>query len=502
MWFPYWSCDLAKRRWRLDGAAPVVLTRVDHQQEVVAARCVRAERAGIELGMTLAHARALLPAGRSAPCIAPHDPGSDLRGLRRLAARGTWLLPIVQCDPPDGLLLDARGCARLYGSPPAIVARVRAWADESGLTARVASAPTFRAAWGLARCGEAAEISVDQRALHGALAALPIAALNPDAQTRERLAEVGVRWIGELLALPRTAIAARYGDGVLRTLDRALGAAPEVIDGVRAVSPILAERELDGPTDRIETVEACAREAVASLAAQLAARECGCRRIVLRLDRSDLPPVRIEARVTMPTRDEKHWWSLLRDQVADAHLGFGVEAVRGAAGGLARLSHVQAVTTRPAASPCDDASVARLADALVARLGGSRVLTPRIVESHLPERASALTRWDTRRSGRTQPPEPPEPAMTRAERPASLRDRLTPVLVTLLAPDGPALLIRIGAQSHRVVECVGPERIEGEWWRGEGVRRDYYSLTLENGRRLWVFRRTPGEGWFLHGEWA
>ncbi len=488
---------MARRRWRLDATRPIVLTRIDRQQEVVAARCVRALGMGIEPGMTLAHARALLPAARAQACIAPHDAAADLRSLRRLAARATRLLPVVQPDPPDGLLFDAWGCERIYGGPAAIGARVRAWTTRLGLTAQVAAAPTFRAAWALARFGGAPVTSIALAELPAALLALPIAALNPDAETSERLAEVGVTRIGELIALPRSGVADRCGEAVLRTLDRALGAAPEVIDGVRPLAPVMTEREFDGPTDRIEAVEACARETLGSVVALLRARECGCRRVVIRLDRSDLPPVRIEARSTEPTRDEQHWWSLLREQVANAHLGFGVEAVRCAAGSLARLAHEQALTTRPEAPPCDGASVARLADALVARLGGTRVLTARIVESHTPERAFALTRWDG-----ASAPNAPAPAIVNAERPLLLLDRPVPALVTLLAPEGPALLVRIGGDSSRVVECVGPERIEGEWWRGDDARRDYYALTLESGRRVWVFRERPADAWFLHGEWA
>lgn len=488
---------MARRRWRLDAARPIVLTRIDRQQEVVAARCVRASRVGVEPGMTLAHARALLPAGPAETCIAPHDAVADLRSLRRLAGLATRLLPIVQPDPPDGLLLDARGCERIYGAPGAIAARVRAWAMRLGVTAQVAAAPTFRAAWALARFGGASVTSIAPPELPGGLLPLPIAALGPDGETSERLAEVGVTRIGELLALPRSGVADRCGEAVLRTLDRALGTAPEVIDGVRPFVPVTAEREFDGPTDRIEAVEACARETLSAVMALLRARECGCRRVVIRLDRSDLPPLRIEARATEPTREEKHWWSLLREQVANAHLGFGVEAVRCAAGSLARLSHEQAVTTQPVAPACDGASVARLADALVARLGGSRALTPRIVESHTPERACALTRWDGARL-----PSTPTPAMVSADRPLLLLDRPVSVLVTLLAPEGPALQVRIGGESWRVVECIGPERIEGEWWRDDGARRDYYALTLETGRRVWVFRERPGDAWFLHGEWV
>ena len=46
-----------------------------------------------------------------------------------------------------------------------------------------------------------------------------------------------------------------------------------------------------------------------------------------------------------------------------------------------------------------------------------------------------------------------------------------------------------GGRRERIVECVGPERIETLWWRGPSVRRDYYRVTTESGRYLWIFQR-------------
>jgi len=44
----------------------------------------------------------------------------------------------------------------------------------------------------------------------------------------------------------------------------------------------------------------------------------------------------------------------------------------------------------------------------------------------------------------------------------------------------------------------GPERLQGGWWDGDYVRRDYYIARLESGRRAWLFRNAEGQ-WFIHG---
>ena len=50
----------------------------------------------------------------------------------------------------------------------------------------------------------------------------------------------------------------------------------------------------------------------------------------------------------------------------------------------------------------------------------------------------------------------------------------------------------------------GPERVFGEWWRGDegSLVRDYYRVEDERGRRYWLFRDAPAEAggrWYLHG---
>ena len=48
----------------------------------------------------------------------------------------------------------------------------------------------------------------------------------------------------------------------------------------------------------------------------------------------------------------------------------------------------------------------------------------------------------------------------------------------------------------------GPERIEGGWWDGADVQRDYYVTETGEGARLWVYREQLSGRWFLHGLWA
>lgn len=498
MYLPNWPTDLERRWRRLDAGVPIVLSRCVHRVEVVAAACDRAARSGVRVGMSLAHARVLLPEGPR--CVGPIDDWRVARALRRLGARVTRWLPVVSIDGTDGLLCDASGCDLLYRGTDRLVRTVAEHIRRWGVCARVAAAPTFGAAWALARFGPAPEVVVEPARLGEALAGLPLAGLRLDAGTLFEMKRVGLERIAHLLPIPRHALADRYGAAVLHRLDQAMGRAFEVVTPLRATEPVIAEREFDGPTDRPEVIALASRGLLARVCDALHRRESGCRRLELRLARADLSPLILTVRTARPTREVRHLWSLLAGKLEGAHLGFGVVGVRLRAGALAGLPHQQVGHWTPDHGP-DDAAVARLVDTLNARLGVGSVRELRPRESHIPEAAFALDPVVELRGAGPAHELPP------LDRPSLLYDVPRRVDVTFLSPDGPIALVRSAGQSHRVICGAGPERIEPEWWRHHAFHdaafhdaRDYFRIKIEDGRVLWVFR--AGDAWFLHGLWA
>lgn len=493
---PTFPTDAVRRLRRLDRARPVVLSRAERGREAVAACCALAARAGVAPGMTMAHARALLPAG--ALHAEPIDDSGLALALRRLAGWSLRFVPVAAVDGADGLLLDATGCERLYGGVGPLVERLHGAVQRLGLSARLAAAPCFGAAWAVARYGQADRAVVAGANLLDALRPLPVAALRVEPEIVAALAQVGVETIGDALALPRASLAQRY-DGLLLHLDRALGRVPETIDPVRPREPVREERAFDGPTDRVEAVEAAAHELVARIATRLRERALACRWLALRLDRSDLPSLVLRVRVSRPTHDAAHLWSLLRPSLERAHLGFGVEGMAAEAGALVRARHEQAACWTPPADGRDNAELVRLIDAAAARLGVRGVLRLRPLDSYVPERAFETVHAI---DASALPHAPSHDDPDAPDRPSLLHARPRPAVVTLLAPDGPLVLVRWRGLTASVVACLGPERVEAEWWHDAGIRRDYFAATCDDGRRLWLYRDLDSGGWFVHGEWA
>lgn len=496
----------------------ILLVTTVAQRRVVASCCASASRAGVAPGMTLAHARALLPA--RGVHVEDQDPLRERASLVRLAMWAHRFSPVVAPDPPDGLLIDITGCARAFKGEGRLVRRVLREIQWLGFAARGAIGPTFGSAWALARfadrIGCTSGVIVDGSTLREAISPLPIEGLRVSHETVDALGALGVATVGQVMDLPRSTLPARFGSELLLRLDQALGEAMERIEPVRPVPAPSVQRLFDGATTRVESIEMCVRQLIDELVTLLAARESGARTLTLDLARVDSVPVRIDIAFSRPSRDAGHLWTLLRPRVERANLGFGIERVTLTAHRVGRTRHVQAERWREgdAATGAGSRVEARaeagaLVDLLSNRLGSERVTRVETRGTHIPERAAAhrpaMEPPGHGLSGHDAAPD----AVTNEPRPSVLLDRPEPADAIAMVPDSPPSRLRWRGEDHVVVIGHGPERISPEWWlqgrsaAGRAVSaRDYYRVCDERGVWLWVYREVETTRWFVHGVWA
>lgn len=505
LWMPTFATDLRKRRDRRAGAQPdqrpLLLSAHERQRQVVDACCERAHAAGVRPGMALTQARAIFDVGTTR--IEPAQPDRDRAALRSLAAWTQRFSPITapQADrvESDTLLIDATGCERVWKGEPNLITRIRTDLTKLGFRSRVAIAPTFAAATAIVRTSPNTESIVHDAQLRQAVDPLPVASLGLDDRTIERLAEVNITRIGELLAIPRSALPVRFGDDLLLTLDRATGRAFEHIEPIRPLPPPDAERRFEGPTTRTDAIERTVRDLIEAVTSELARRGAGARCLEVSLARSDLPPEVIRVTLGRPSREPKHLWTLLAPKLERAHLGFGVEGVLVRAPATGSLRHSQTERWREdegLPTPALEQRRAEFIDAVSNRLGAERVRVAGSRESHLPERAF-LTR-----PALSDPDRHTTPRSTDGDRPTILFDRPEPAEVVALTPDGPVHRVTWRGEMHDIAHCAGPERLSCEWWRRAGSTRDYFVVRTESGDSLWVCRAIESGKWFVHGTWA
>lgn len=472
----------------------VLLFETAAQRQIVAHACEQAQAAGIRPGLAFSAARAALKADRL--LIEPHDPIRTRRALQALALWCHRYSPVVAEEDAAGLALDVTGCAHLFGGERKMIDRVRKDLDRLGFRTRAAIAPTFAAARAIARHGPADTAIVAPEELRQALESLSVEALALDEGALAELAEVNLSRIGHLLALPRGAIAARFGEEIPRVLDRLLGRAAECIVPIRPAEPLRVEEIFEGPCPCLETIGAACRLLLERLCARLAQKGAGVIEWRVILERSDLEAAIILIRHCAPSREAEHLWRLLEPRLERVHLGFGVEGVSIHAMRLGRIDGRQRRWWGAGADEARSVPAEALMDTLVNRLGEEAVRRGELLQSHVPERSFVL------RSVLHPPGAPMEAALCPGDRPTHLFPAPFSARVIALNPDGPAVQVEWRGGVHRLIACLGPERLKGEWWERQRLLRDYFKVQDEQGQWLWIYRDALLGRWFVHGMWA
>ena len=474
---------------------------------VVAAADAAAAALGLHPAMPLAHAVTVVPG----LAVADADPEADLRALSDLAAWCLHLSPLTAPDPPDGIWIDATGCAHLWGGEAAMLGSLARRLAQAGLQVRAAVADTPGAAHAVARHGSSILSVIDPGGQGEALAPLPPRALRIPAEQAATLRRLGITGIGALAAAPRGPLARRFGAGLLLRLDQATGHAPEPVQPVLPPSVIQTRRAFLEPVSTAESFAAVIVVLVDEACLMLERRGAGARTLDLLFERVDSTVHAIRAGTGRPSRDPRHLARLLHERIERVDPGHGVEAMRLVLPLVEPLAATQrragldgmgaAGMGGPGADRDAEADLAALVDQLSNRLGQGRVYRVAPVESDVPERAVAAA-----------PPlglAGPLGWVTPWPRPARLLRRPEPVDAMGLLPDHPPGAFTWRRVRHRVVRADGPERITGEWWRRAAERsavRDYWAVEDQDGRRFWLFRQgdgmdpaTGGLAWFLHG---
>jgi protein ImuB len=486
----------------------------------LAAIDARAEAAGLRCGMTLADARAILPA----LAVAEAEPDAEAELLAAITDWCRRFTPLAALDPPDGVLLDISGAAHLFGGERALLDEIVAALAAQGFCARAALAPNPALAWALPRFSDVSLVppQAPDDALKKLIADLPVAALRIEADIVAALAQAGLRRVGDLLMRPRAPIAARFGAGIVARLDALLGLRGDPLSPRFETPAYLVERRFAEGIARREDIEATIADLAHDLCALLERHGEGAREIDVSLFRVDGIVKHLTAGTSRPLREPKLLARLFRERIEAAgedglDTGYGFDVVRLAAIAVERALVPQsalAIGMREANESDHSADLADLVDRLGARLGLRRVLRLQPQDTHIPEFAVAAIPAAQRRVRSTAKPKRNEafafaaasPSLLPA-RPLRLFEHPEPIDVIAAVPDSPPVKFRWRRVMHDIAAIEGPERIAPEWWKHEAaaLTRDYFRAEDVFGQRFWLFREglyaseTARPRWFLHG---
>ncbi len=473
---------------------PVVLAREGHHGPVIHAANRKARMDGVHPGSRVVDMRAICPELQ----VEYADPAGDQAALDRLVLWARRFCPWTARDGDDGIILDTTGSDHLYGGEAAMLVEMETQLALLGLTTRLAVAPTWGAAWALARFGPVRAICKEEEAFFK-LGPLPVAGLRLNAETVLLLRRLGLKTIGAVMDVPRLSLTRRFVKAGLEAnplmrLDQAMGKLAEPVSSVEARAPIRVQARLAEP---IFDPSPYLPELCEGLCDQLKAAGLGCRTLHLTVYKTDGDVADVTVATSAPTRDPAHLLSLFRDKLERINPGYGFDLITLAAGGVEEIIARQNSLD---GAQDDDLHLNRLIDRLSAKFGARSVSRPVLHQSHLPERAEGMLA--------ALADAPADQAVVLKERPLRLLDHPEEVRVLYAVPEGPPAQFVWRRQTHRVARYAGPERIAPEWWKDRpGTRlRDYFKVEDASGRRLWLYREgVLGDGrgaeprWFVHG---
>jgi protein ImuB len=498
-------------------AAAEAIALVDEHR--ISAANAGAQAQGVKPGLKRATALALAPR----LTLGQADAARDAEAMLPVAHAALAFTPQVSLQPAgepgaaaDTVLLEVQASLRYFGGIDRLLQRLCQAIDPLGHTVRIATAATAQGAAVLARV-EPPPRCLNLASTRQALAAAPVWLLGPGREHWEALQGMGLRQVGDLLGLPRTGLARRFGETLLAEIDAAFGRRPDPREAIVPARLFESRLELFARADSTEQVLHGASVLLARLVAWLSAQHSFVRRFRLlmhhetRWQQGDRTPqaTALEIALAEPSRESEHLLVLLRERLAQVQLPAPTLEIALQAEDIVKRAapNSELFATRQS----ENEGLTRLIERLQARLGVDQVQRLGAVEDHRPEHASRLQRADagvrparsargTSRGARVVASEP-APVLSSSSRPVWLQAVCEPLAELRSRPllDGRPLSL-----------LSGPERIEAGWWDAELAERDYFIAEAADGALVWIYRaRLPlsaagasESGWFLHGRFG
>jgi protein ImuB len=461
--FPHFAVDGVLRRRPASDQAVILVTGPAHRR-VVAAVNTQAASAGVRVGIAVQAAQAMTTAAD----WVEFDAAQIEHDRQLLAAWAYGFSSQVSLSFADAVVLEVGASMVLFGPWEEFERRLRTELDDLGFRHRVVVAPNAWAAHALAQVSDG--LGVGDGQLANALARLPVESSGLDAASAGAFSRMGLRRLGQVMALPRDTIARRFPPSVLHQLD-ALRGRPLPLPFYQPANVFHRRIEFDHEIELTTGLLFPLRRLLSDLAAFVRARDGGIQNLTIIFEHDRFPPTQMDVGLLAPERDPNRLLDLARNRLEHTGVNGPVRAVRVLAEDLPSFVPPSADLFEQRAQGA--LSFDQLRERLRARLGAPSVHGIATDFDHRPERAWRIE--DERN----------EPNGTLSDRrPGWLLERPVPLR-------GPAHIL------------YGPERVESGWWDEDDVRRDYYIVEMASGQIAWAYTNAGDtNGFMLHGFFA
>jgi protein ImuB len=477
VWYPEWS--LGRPDAPLD--EPVVVVE-GTPARVVALRSTDGE---VVLGMLRRQAEALLPAAT----VLERDRAEESRRFEEVIAAIEEVVPRVEVVEPGLALLPVAGPARYYGGDEALVGQVMRVIPPGGLVG-LAEGP-FAARRAAERAGPDQPLIIDDTAAF--LAELDVEALGPG-ELVETFRWLGVTTLGALAALPRQAIASRFGELGLTAHRLASGEDRPPQPRTIPLDAAVESRHHEEPLVMADQVAFVTRGLAVKMLDGLRRQGISPYRVLVEVESAD-KTTRIRMwRSADPFTDqalaERVWWQVRA----------WMDTPGGVPGGLVRIKldpsdlsdeGRQLALLEQVGSGWQEVGEGRheMERALAraqALVGPDAVLQAAPQGGRMPHEQVRWYPWGEPPGPPARDPSAPWPGKMPAPSPALVS--ASPPLLEVEWDGGMPVRIRLGTRWEPVLAWSGPWRMTGRWWKGEPTS-DRYQIVTSAGAVLCVVEK-------------
>jgi len=456
-------------------AKPIAV--IDQRRNTQSVLCCNSQASawGIEPDLSVSTALALCPELQ----LLPRQPEQEQQSLQQLALLCYRFSPIITVHSDCGLWLEISGCYQLFKGYDSLLQQLYSRLQAQGITATNGIGRNPLAAQLVCQADFETELP-STRQLQQRLLSTDLHHLKTSAKQQQIFKQLGLKTLGDLLALPRSALSRRFDAALMLYIAQLNNDKPF---NAPRFQPANSFRDLIQNPQGIfnkENLLFPMKTLLQNLCHYLMARHCYCQEIEWRFEPLIGEPAQMRIQLS---GSQNNWSSLLmlsRLQLERLELPRSIEQIV-----LFSDQFIEAPKGRVNLDLFGDNSGAQqsneLIDSLNARLGIEALSQPVLNQDYLPEQASTLLapgeQAETATSDRAKAPQP----------------------VWLLTEPAPVQVRNQQLHWHQPLNIIsGPERLCGNWWQGE-QQRDYYLACDNKGARYWLFREASNQRWFVHG---
>lgn len=473
--------------------APVVI----EQQH----RVFMATRGALDLGVREQMKVATVSAFADCQVLA-RQPEMEEQALLRLASWAYNHTPYIQRYSDNSLLLEVSRCLRLSGGLQALVRRLSEALDQMPHQWQMGVAHTGKGAWLLSFDQQGVSDNDSQALFISRLHQVPLDRLPEQPKAVAGLMRMGLKNLGDVLALPSPELGRRFGEDFLRFLDELVGSDRALPAVFQAEETFCRQIPFNWPVRNISLLELPAQQLLKQLVDYLVRQQRQCQQIQWHLYAADS---RERQTLTIGCeRVHQHWellFDLTRIRLERLQLDFEVQMIELECPQTTPVEQVEA-NLFANESMRIQGNVESLVAKLQTRFGSEHLYQVRPLAEHLPEKAQVreapLKRAVASRAGADKDSYiNSEPAPPHGARPCWLLPQPQP-----LQRVGDRLFWSEQRQRKALRIVEGPERIEGYWW-DQPQARDYFIARREDATHIWIYRELDSlQRWYVQGIFA